>query len=106
MVEFANIEAAFEMKRRLNGDTGQDPVDRGIIGNSSRIDLPLRDRHILRKAAEHLRALGDTLDILTRRSESGETALLLQAKIDISRFNRAIRDIHGQTNKNGTFRGS
>jgi hypothetical protein len=107
MVEFADIDAALRMKRRLAGEPEPDlDLNRGLIGRSSRIDIPLRDRHVLRKAAEQLRVLGERLDVITRRSELDETAALLMAKGEIFRVKKAITEAHGNTNKNGTFRGA
>lgn len=106
MVQFANIGEALQAKRRLAGEEDDlDPVNRALVGNSARIDIPLRDRYIVGKAAEQLRSLADRLDMLSRRGELDETAVLIMAKSEISRACIAIRTAHGNANKNGTFPG-
>lgn len=80
-------------------------MDRAIIGEKSvRVDIPFTGSYKVRRIGEMLVALGETLKAMSHRHEWTERQRLFLMKNEVINVQKRIRELHGHTNKNGTFR--
>lgn len=72
-----------------------DGIDRAIVGDVARLDIPLRSVVALRRVAEHLRGLATTLDQLSRRDDLVARSILFEARMYTREVNRKLRAMRG-----------
>lgn len=72
-----------------------DGLDRAIVGDVARLDIPLRSVVALRRVAEHLRGLASTLEQLSRRDDLVARSVLFEARMYTREVNRKLRALRG-----------
>lgn len=86
------------MRRRQLEQAGTDELDgldRAIVGDVARLDIPLRSVVALRRVAEHLRGLATMLDQLSRRDDMVARSALFEARMTVREVNRKLRVMRG-----------
>ena len=67
-------------------------TEQNMVGETARLDIPLRSAVNLRRIAENLRGLADRLDALSR-SDGKSVSILFAAMLEIRSVNRRLRSI-------------
>lgn len=84
------------LRRRRLEQTSVDeltPLDRAIVGEVARLDIPLTSIVSLRRVADHLRGLADMLDHASRQTDMHPRALLFQARMEVRAINGKLRSM-------------
>lgn len=68
-----------------------DDLDRAIVGEVARLDIPLNSVVGLRRVAEHLRGLASALDVLSKRDDLVARSVLFEARMTTREVNRRLR---------------
>lgn len=68
-----------------------DDLDRAIVGEVARLDIPLNSVVGLRRVAEHLRGLAAAFDTLSRRDDLVARSVLFEARMTTREVNRRLR---------------
>lgn len=68
-----------------------DDLDRAIVGEVARLDVPLNSVVGLRRVAEHLRGLASALETLSRRDDLVARSVLFEARMTTREVNRRLR---------------
>lgn len=72
-----------------------DGIDRAIVGDVARLDIPLRSVIALRRVAEHLRALATMMDQISRRDDIVARSALFEVRMTVREVNRKLRALRG-----------
>lgn len=70
-------------------------IDRDVIGETCRIQIPFRDVVKMRYVAEQLRAYADQLDFYSRRTDMPARSILFHLRTEARMLNRRIQDHKG-----------
>lgn len=85
-------EIAEDMRKKKRDPEDLTAYDRAIIGgNSCRIEIPLRDKFLMRKVAEMLRGYAETLDNYSHRTDLPDRAILGYIRDEAKRINWVLR---------------
>jgi len=76
-----------------------DGIDRMVVGDVARLDIPLRSVVTLRRVADHLRGLASTFDHLSRRDDLVARSALFEARMITREVNRKLRALRGPRRK-------
>lgn len=87
-------EEVMAMKRRPDPN-GLSEMDKDIIGETCRIEIPFRDVHKMRLAAELLRGYADSLDFTSRRTDWSVRMILLSLREEARAINKRLREAKG-----------
>lgn len=66
------------------------------IGQTARLDIPLRSVTALRKIAEELRGLAANLEFLSRRTGERAGPVLFEARVEVRRANKRLEVVRGR----------
>lgn len=72
-----------------------DGIDRAIVGDVARIDVPLRSVVALRRVADHLRGLATMMDQASRRDDIPARSTLFEVRMCVREVNRKLRALRG-----------
>jgi hypothetical protein len=72
------------------------PHQTAYIGQTARLDIPLRSVTALRRIAEELRGLATNLEYLSRRTGENAGPVLFEARCEIRRANKRIEAVRGR----------
>lgn len=89
------VEEALVAKQRRDEDPLSD-MDKAIIGDTCRLEIPFRDKIRLRQTADLLRGYADTIDFYTRREDLPERTILFALRDEARILNRKIRETRGR----------
>lgn len=84
-----------EMRRRRADPEDLSRVDKDIIGETCRIEIPFRDVYRMRQAAELLRGYAEQLDFYSRRTDLPPRTILFHLRTEARLLNRKLRDTRG-----------
>lgn len=87
-------EEVMAMKRKPD-PTELSQMDKDIIGDTCRIEIPFRDIHKMRVAAELLRGYADSLDFNSRRTDLPVRTILLSLREEARAINKRLREAKG-----------
>ncbi len=90
----SNEEEAELRKKRDPEELSE--FDKGIIGQTCRLEIPFRDKFRMRKTAELLRGYADTLDNFSRRTDLPDRAILFFLREEARRINYEIKQTKGR----------
>ena len=77
------------MARKASEDLTE--LDRVIIGPAKRIDIPLKDKFVLRQIADLFRGLATVMDFESRRPDRSQREALFRIREEINHTNRKIK---------------
>lgn len=99
------VEEALAMKRRMDGGDAAEMTtwQRSIIGQSVRLEIPLRDPYLLRKVHPILSALAEHIRIQSARVDINEYEIMMSIRLQCRMATKQIQELHGGANKNGTY---
>lgn len=86
------------MRRRRLEQTSSDELtelDRAIVGDVARLDIPLRSVVALRRVAEHLRGLATMMDQASRRDDLVPRSILFEVRMQVRAVNHKLRALRG-----------
>lgn len=72
-----------------------DGIDRAIVGDVARLDVPLRSVVTLRRVAEHLRGLATVMDQMSRRDDLVARTALFEVRMYVREVNHKLRALRG-----------
>lgn len=84
-----------EMRRRKADPGSLSQVDRDIIGETCRLEIPFRDVYRMRQTAELLRGYADQLDFYSRRTDLPPRSILFHLRTEARLLNKKIRETRG-----------
>lgn len=87
-------EEHFAMKRRPDPDALSE-IDKEIIGETCRLEIPFRDVYRMRQTADLLRGYADLLDSYSRRTDLPPRSILFHLRSEARILNKKIRDTRG-----------
>jgi hypothetical protein len=91
-----NISPEEVMAMRRRPDPGElSEIDKDIIGNTCRIEIPFRDVFRMRQAADLLRGYADSLDFHSRRTDIPPRTILITLREEARQINKRLRDTRG-----------
>lgn len=70
-------------------------MDRDIIGETCRLEIPFRDIYRMRQTAELLRGYADMLDFYSQRADLPARTILVHLRSEARALNRALRETRG-----------
>ena len=84
-------------RRQLEQQTTDDldGIDRMIVGDVARIDVPLRSVIALRRVADHLRGLASMMDQASRRDDLPARSVLFEVRMQVRAVNAKLRALRG-----------
>lgn len=104
MVQISPEEVIRRRKLEQQSVDELDSIDRMVVGDVARLDVPLRSVVTLRRVAEHLRGLAATLDQLSRRDDLVARSALFEARMYTREVNRKLRALRGPGKVPNTLR--
>lgn len=72
-----------------------DGIDRAIVGDVARLDVPLRSVVALRRVADHLRGLATMMEQASRRDDIPARSVLFEVRMTVREVNRKLRVMRG-----------
>lgn len=72
-----------------------DGIDRQIVGDVARLDIPLRSVVTLRRVADHLRGLATMMDQVSRMDDRSARSVLFEVRMSVREVNRKLRALRG-----------
>lgn len=72
-----------------------DGIDRQIVGDVARLDIPLRSVVTLRRVADHLRGLATMMDQVSRMEDRSARSVLFEVRMSVREVNRKLRALRG-----------
>lgn len=72
-----------------------DGIDRMIVGDVARLDIPLRSVVNLRRVAEHLRGLAAMMEQASKRDDIPARSVLFEVRMYTREVNRKLRVMRG-----------
>lgn len=72
-----------------------DGLDRAIVGDVARIDIPLRSVVALRRVADHLRGLATMMEQASKRDDIPARSVLFEVRMTVREVNRKLRSLRG-----------
>lgn len=86
----------FEEMRRKPDPESLSQVDKDIIGQTCRLEIPFRDVVKMRQAAELLRGYANLLDFYSRRGDLPARSILVHLRLEASMLNHKLRGTKGR----------
>lgn len=86
------------MRRRQLEQAGTDELDdldRAIVGDVARLDIPLRSVIALRRVADHLRGLATMMEQASRLDDRPPRSVLFEVRMQVRAVNRKLRVLRG-----------
>lgn len=80
------------------------PWQRDQMPVSVRLDIPTPHTYFMREAAPLLSGLGQRIDVIARETRFGEFHQMQMIIDEIRSVNMRLREMHGGTNRNGTYK--
>ncbi len=72
-----------------------DGIDRMIVGDVARLDIPLRSVVNLRRVADHLRGLATMMEQASHRDDLSARSTLFEVRMYVREVNRKFRAMRG-----------
>lgn len=94
-------EKVLEMRRKPDPNE-LSQVDRDIIGETCRLEIPFRDVYRMRQTAELLRGYADQLDFYSRRTDLPPRTILFHLRAEARVLNKALRETRGRGRPKGS----
>lgn len=84
-------------RRQLEQQTTDelDGIDRMIVGDVARLDIPLRSVVNLRRVADHLRGLAAMMEQASKRDDIPARSVLFEVRMYTREVNRKLRAMRG-----------
>ncbi len=84
-------------RRQLEQQTTDelDGLDRMIVGDVARLDVPLRSVVALRRVADHLRGLATMMEQASHRDDLSARSVLFEVRMQVRAVNAKLRSIRG-----------
>ena len=89
------VEDFLEMKRSEKHGSELTELDRVVIGEAVRIEIPFTDQYNMRRIADLLRGYAEMLDFWSRRNDLPPRSVLSHLRGEAKLVNARIRDITG-----------
>ena len=83
-------------RREIPDPESLSQIDREIIGETCRLEIPFRDVVKMRQAAELLRGYADLLDFYSRRGDLPARTILFHLRSEASALSKKLRDVRGR----------
>lgn len=86
------------MRRRQLEQSSADELtelDRAIVGDVARLDIPLRSVIALRRVAEHLRGLASMMEQASHRDDLVPRTVLFEVRMQVRAVNKKLRALRG-----------
>jgi len=90
-----------EMKHREKFGDGLSELDRMVIGEAVRIEIPFVDAFAMRRIADLLRGYAETIDFYSRRTDVPPRTILVHLRSEARAINARIREITGTRRRRG-----
>lgn len=87
------LEEAVTTRKSFNQELSQ--IDRDIIGETCRLEIPFRDVIKMRKAADLLRGFAEQLDFYSRRTDIPPRSILFHLRSEAKGLNKKLRELKG-----------
>jgi hypothetical protein len=88
-------EQVLDMRRKPDPEE-LSQVDKDIIGETCRLEIPFRDVYRMRQTAELLRGYADLLDFYSRRTDLPPRTILFTLRSEARILNRKLRETRGR----------
>jgi hypothetical protein len=87
-------EEVMAMKRKPDPNE-LSQIDKDIIGETCRLEIPFRDVYRMRQTAELLRGYAEQLDFYSRRTDLPPRTILFHLRQEARAINKQLRDTRG-----------
>ena len=95
MVKITPEEVIRRRQLEQAGTDELDDLDRTIVGDVARLDVPLRSVVALRRVADHLRGLASMMEQASHRDDLPARSVLFEVRMQVRAVNRKLRALRG-----------
>ncbi len=95
MVKITPEEVIRRRQLEQAGTDELDGIDRTIVGDVARLDVPLRSVVALRRVADHLRGLASMMEQASHRDDLPARSVLFEVRMQVRAVNRKLRILRG-----------
>lgn len=95
MVKISPEEVIRRRQLEQNSADELTDLDRAIVGEVARLDVPLNSVVALRRVAEHLRGLATMMDQASHRDDLPPRSVLFEVRMQVREVNRRLRRLRG-----------
>lgn len=93
MVQITPEEVMAMRRKPMPDELSQ--IDKDIIGETCRLEIPFRDVYRMRQTADLLRGYAEQLDFYSRRTDLPPRTILFHLRSEARALNRALRETRG-----------